>query len=249
MRSNWSDNSNLGVMLEWLKRHAWKACIRQKRIASSNLAHSAKQKSRKQNCLRDFLPLDNMTKPTLYIIAGCNGAGKTTASYSVLPDLLQCREFVNADEIAKGLSPFNPESVAIEAGKLMLQRINLLLSQHKTFAIETTLATRSYASTIIRAQAEGYCVVLLFFWLASPEIAIERVAKRVKEGGHNIPTETIIRRYWLGLQNFFNIFSPLVDSWMFFNNVDDTILIANNRTIIDGVLFNKIKVSCQNKKN
>ena len=249
MRSNWSDKSNLGVMLEWLKRHAWKACIRQKRIASSNLAHSAKQKSRKQNCLRDFLPLDNMTKPTLYIIAGCNGAGKTTASYSVLPDLLQCREFVNADEIAKGLSPFNPESVAIEAGKLMLQRINLLLSQHKTFAIETTLATRSYASTILRAQSEGYCVVLLFFWLASPEMAIERVAKRVKEGGHNIPTETIVRRYWLGLQNFFNIFAPLVDSWMFFDNVDDTILIANNRTVSDGVLFNKIKVSCQNKKN
>ena len=249
MRSDWSDKSNLGVMLEWLKRHAWKACIRQKRIASSNLAHSAKQKSRKQNCLRDFLPLDNMTKPTLYIIAGCNGAGKTTASYSVLPDLLQCREFVNADEIAKGLSPFNPESVAIEAGKLMLQRINLLLSQHKTFAIETTLATRSYTSTILRAQSEGYCVVLLFFWLASPEMAIERVAKRVKEGGHNIPTETIIRRYWLGLQNFFNIFAPLVDSWMFFDNVDDTILIANNRTVSDGVLFNKIKVSCQNKKN
>lgn len=85
-------------------------------------------------------------KPLLYIIAGCNGAGKTTASYSVLPDLLNCREFVNADEIAKGLSPFNPESVAIEAGKLMLQRIDLLLSQRKTFAIETTLATRSYAS-------------------------------------------------------------------------------------------------------
>lgn len=190
-----------------------------------------------------------MTKPTLYIIAGCNGAGKTTASYSVLPDLLQCREFVNADEIAKGLSPFNPESVAIEAGKLMLQRINVLLSQHKTFAIETTLATRSYASTIIRAQSEGYCVVLLFFWLASPEMAIERVAKRVKEGGHNIPTETIVRRYWLGLQNFFNIFAPLVDSWMFFDNVDDTILIANNRTVSNGVLFNKIKVSCQNKKN
>ena len=90
--------------------------------------------------------------PTLYIIAGCNGAGKTTASYSVLPDLLECREFVNADEIAKGLSPFNPESVAIEAGRLMLQRINLLLHQGKTFAIETTLATRSYASLVKKAQ-------------------------------------------------------------------------------------------------
>ena len=131
-------------------------------------------------------------KPILYIIAGCNGAGKTTASYSVLPDLLNCREFVNADEIAKGLSPFNPESVAIEAGKLMLQRINLLLCQRKTFAIETTLATRSYASLIKRAHEKGYQVVLLFFWLSSPEMAIERVAKRVSEGGHNIPTETSV---------------------------------------------------------
>lgn len=97
-----------------------------------------------------------MTTSTLYIIAGCNGAGKTTASYAVLPDLLNCKEFVNADEIAKGLSPFNPESVAIEAGKLMLKRINLLLSQKKTFAIETTLATRSYAGLVKRAQKEGY---------------------------------------------------------------------------------------------
>ena len=111
---------------------------------------------------------------------------------------------------------FNPESVAIEAGKLMLQRINLLLSQGKTLAIETTLATRSYASLVKRAQERGYQVVLLFFWLSSPEMAIERVAKRVSEGGHNIPTETIIRRYWLGLQNFFHIFVPIVDSWMFF---------------------------------
>lgn len=189
-----------------------------------------------------------MAKPTLYIIAGCNGAGKTTASYSVLPELLGCKEFVNADEIAKGLSPFNPESVAIEAGKLMLQRINQLLSQEKTFAIETTLATRSYANLISKAKAKGYQVVLLFFWLTSPEMAIERVAKRVSEGGHNIPTETIIRRYWLGLQNFFNIFAPIVDSWMFFDNVDDTILLANEEEILDSEIFTKIKESCQNKK-
>ena len=190
-----------------------------------------------------------MTTSTLYIIAGCNGAGKTTASYAVLPDLLNCKEFVNADEIAKGLSPFNPESVAIEAGKLMLKRINLLLSQKKTFAIETTLATRSYAGLVKRAQKEGYMVILLFFWLSSPEMAIERVAKRVSEGGHNIPTETIIRRYWLGLQNFFNIFSPIVDCWMFLDNVDDTVLLANNRQIVSPVIFNKIKESCLNKKN
>ena len=188
-------------------------------------------------------------KPILYIIAGCNGAGKTTASYSVLPDLLNCREFVNADEIAKGLSPFNPESVAIEAGKLMLQRIRLLLNQRKTFAIETTLATRSYASLIKDARSVGYQVVLLFFWLSSPEMAIERVAKRVSEGGHNIPVETIVRRYWLGLQNFFSIFAPIVDSWMFFENEDKTVLIANNRKIHNLRKFLKIQESCLNRKN
>ncbi|MBD5234622.1 MAG: AAA family ATPase [Bacteroidales bacterium] len=190
-----------------------------------------------------------MDKPILYIIAGCNGAGKTTASYSVLPDLLYCKEFVNADEIAKGLSPFNPESVAIEAGKLMIQRINFLLSQHKTFAIETTLATRSYANLVIEAHRQGYQVVLLFFWLSSPEMAIERVRKRVSEGGHNIPTETIIRRYWLGLQNFFNIFVPIVDSWMFFENINQTILLADDKSVIDQVLFPKIVQICQNRKN
>ncbi len=189
-----------------------------------------------------------MTKPTLYIIAGCNGAGKTTAFYSVLPDLLGCREFVNADEIAKGLSPFNPASVAIEAGKLMLQRISSLLDKRKTFAIETTLATRSYAKLVQQAKKNGYHVILLFFWLSSPEMAIERVAKRVREGGHDIPTETIIRRYWLGLHNFFRIFAPIVDSWMFFDNVDNTMLLANEEEILNNELFNKIKESCLNKK-
>ena len=144
---------------------------------------------------------------------------------------------------------FNPESVAIEAGKLMLQRINLLLSQGKTFAIETTLATRSYASLVKRAQERGYQVVLLFFWLSSPEMAIERVAKRVSEGGHNIPTETIIRRYWLGLQNFFHIFVPIVDSWMFFENTDQTTLLADQDLIYQPTLLSKIKQSCQKKKS
>ena len=186
--------------------------------------------------------------PKLYIIAGCNGAGKTTASFSVLPDLLDCKEFVNADEIARGLSPFNPESVAIAAGKLMLKRIDELLLEHKTFAIETTLATRSYTSLIKRAHCADYQVILLFFWLSSPEMAIRRVAKRVSEGGHNIPTETIIRRYWSGLENFFTIFAPIVDSWMFFDNVDDTILIAKNNTKINSTLFTKIKASCLKRK-
>lgn len=196
----------------------------------------------------EFSPLRIM-QPTLYIIAGCNGAGKTTASYSVLPDLLECREFVNADEIAKGLSPFHPESVAIEAGKLMLQRIEMLLSKRKTFAIETTLATRSYASLIKRAHDLGYQVVLLFFWLSSPQMAIQRVAKRVSEGGHNIPKDTITRRYWLGLRNFFQIFMPIVDLWVFYENIDDTIKIASSEGIADKDKFSKIKQSCQIMKS
>lgn len=128
-----------------------------------------------------------MTPPRLYIIAGCNGAGKTTASFTVLPDALECREFVNADEIARGLSPFNPEEMAIEAGRLMLRRIQQLIAERRTFAIETTLATRSYRNTVRRAHAAGYEVILLFFWLPSPELAISRVAQRVRNGGHNIP--------------------------------------------------------------
>lgn len=190
-----------------------------------------------------------MNSPMLYIIAGCNGAGKTTASYTVLPELLKCKEFVNADEIAKGLSPFNPESVAIEAGRLMLERINLLLSQNKTFAIETTLSTRSYAKLVEKAKTRSYNVILLFFWLPTPEMAIARVAKRVREGGHNIPVDTIRRRYWAGLKNFFNIFSPIVDEWMFIENINDPVNLADNNKIFNTKLFHEIKELCQKKKN
>lgn len=159
-----------------------------------------------------------MAEKNLYIISGCNGAGKTTASYSVLPKLLDCKQFVNADEIAKGLSPFCPESVAIQAGKLMLLRIEELLASDETFSIETTLATRSYSELVKRAQEKGYKVTLLYFWLNSPELAVERVARRVREGGHNIPKDVIYRRYEKGLKNLFNIFIPIVDSWMIVDN-------------------------------
>ena len=154
----------------------------------------------------------------LYIIAGCNGAGKTTASFTVLPEMLNCREFVNADEIAKGLSPFNPEGVAIQAGRLMIDRILHLLKEGETFAFETTLATRSYIKLIQRAQKRGYFVTLLFFSLSTPEQAIARVAKRVSLGGHNIPTEVITRRYDAGLNNLFQLYIPVVDYWTLYNN-------------------------------
>lgn len=137
--------------------------------------------------------LNKFVMHNLYIISGCNGAGKTTASFTVLPEMLNCREFVNADEIARGISPFKPESVAIQAGKIMLSRIEELLLQRVDFAIETTLTTKSYLNTIKKAKALGYQVTLLFFWLNDVELAIERVKMRVLEGGHNIPEEVIKR--------------------------------------------------------
>lgn len=159
-----------------------------------------------------------MADKHLYIISGPNGAGKTTASYTLLPEILRCKEFVNADEIARGLSPFNPESVTIEAGRLMLKRINELLQRNVSFSIETTLSTRSYFRLVEKAHSQGYDVTLLYFWLKSPQQAIERVAERVAKGGHNIPNDTIIRRYWEGLDNLFNIYMPIVDTWILVNN-------------------------------
>lgn len=184
----------------------------------------------------------------LYIIAGCNGAGKTTASMTVLPEVLHCREFVNADEIAKGLSPFRPEEVAVQAGRLMLERIDRLLTRGETFAIETTLATRSYAGLVRRAKAAGYTVVLLFFWLPSPEMAEMRVAQRVAEGGHDIPREVIRRRYWLGLRNLLEIYAPEVDVWSMFDNTLQQAPIVLNNEVVDHGKFMKIKEQCQNRK-
>ena len=154
----------------------------------------------------------------LYIIAGCNGAGKTTASFTILPEVLDCKEFINADEIAKGLSPFQPENVAMQAGRIMLARMDELLQKGETFAFETTLATKSYKQKIEWAQANGYEVTLLFFWLDSPNMAKKRVTQRVAEGGHSIPSETIERRYHNGITNLFAIYIDMVDICYIFDN-------------------------------
>lgn len=156
--------------------------------------------------------------PNLYIIAGCNGAGKTTASYTVLPEMLNCKEFVNADEIAKGLSPFQPETVSFHAGRIMLERIIELLDQNVDFALETTLTTLSYRKTIEFAKSQGYKITLLFFWLKNVNLAIERVKTRVSEGGHDIPKEVIIRRYKKGIFNLINVFVNLCDYWIIIDN-------------------------------
>lgn len=159
--------------------------------------------------------------PNLYIISGCNGAGKTTASYAMFPEILDCKEFINADEIAKGLSPFQPETVAIEAGRLMLLRMNEMLLLQEDFAIETTLATKSYANFIRRAQEAGYFVTLIYFWLESPELAIRRVEQRVRFGGHHVPDDVVRRRYYAGIRNLFSRFIPIADYWILIDNSVD----------------------------
>ncbi|MEO0059254.1 MAG: hypothetical protein RLZZ312_901 [Bacteroidota bacterium] len=178
----------------------------------------------------------------LYIIAGCNGAGKTTASFTILPEILDCKEFVNADEIAKGLSPFQPERVAFESGRIMLKRINELLDSNENFAFETTLATKSYKSKIIEAQSKNYKVTLLFFWLQNVDLAIERVKTRVKEGGHNIEKEVIRRRYTRGIQNLFEIYLPIVDETLIFDNsYESQELIAEKNLNLDLKILNHAK--------
>ena len=181
-------------------------------------------------------------KKQLYIIAGCNGAGKTTASFTILPEVLNCKEFINADEIAKGLSPFQPESVAMQAGRIMLARMDELLQKGETFAFETTLATKSYKQKIEWAQANGYEVTLLFFWLDSPNMAKKRVAQRVAEGGHSIPSETIERRYHNGITNLFAIYIDMVDICYIFDNSEGRKeLIAQKERHKDIVIYNNDK--------
>lgn len=188
-----------------------------------------------------------MKDKNLYIIAGCNGAGKTTASFTILPEIIECKEFVNADEIAKGLSPFQPEKVSFEAGRIMLNRINEFLKENESFAFETTLSTRSYKNKILQAKEQGYSVTLLFFWLENIELAKERVETRVKEGGHNIPKDVIERRYLKGIKNLFEIYLEIVDGTLIFDNsYGKHELIAQKFenetiTILDSEKFNRLK--------
>jgi predicted ABC-type ATPase len=183
----------------------------------------------------------------LYIIAGCNGAGKTTASFTILPEILDCKEFVNADEIAKGLSPFQPEKVSFESGRIMLRRINELLEANVNFAFETTLATKSYKSKIAEAKRKNYTVTLLFFWLQNVDLAIERVKIRVSEGGHNIETEIIKRRYRNGIKNLFEIYLPIANEIMIFDNSEGKHHLIAEKTleteiaVLNEIKFNKLK--------
>ncbi|HEY8689219.1 MAG TPA: zeta toxin family protein [Chitinophagaceae bacterium] len=155
--------------------------------------------------------------PDIFIIAGPNGAEKTTAAYNLLPEVFKTVEFVNADEIAKGLSPLNPEGVAFQSGRIMLQRLEQLIIEQRSFAFETTLSGLAYLNFLNQAKMQGYSITLFFVWLNSYNLAKERVASRVRKGDHNIPPDVIERRYAKGLQNF-NVYAELADSWYIYNN-------------------------------
>jgi predicted ABC-type ATPase len=184
--------------------------------------------------------------PVLYIIAGPNGAGKTTSAESMLPGVLNCIEFVNADLIARGISPYNPESVVIQAGKIMLKRMDELKNAGVDFVIETTLSTLSYKNFIEECRQKGYEIVLIFVWLNHPQVAKDRVEQRVKKGGHNIPTDVIERRYYKGIKNLNKIFLPLCNEWVICDNSGDQIDVVARKDKFEMIIFNhtKYKIIC-----
>ena len=157
-------------------------------------------------------------RPHVFVIAGPNGAGKSTAAPGLLRDLLGVAEYVNADLIAEGLCAFDTEAVAFQAGRVMLARLKQLAALRRNFAFETTLATRSYLPWLFSLQDSGYAVDLVFLWLPGPEMAVARVAERVRLGGHDVPEPVIRRRYRRGLENFFRLYRPGADRWWLLDN-------------------------------
>jgi predicted ABC-type ATPase/ribosomal protein S18 acetylase RimI-like enzyme len=156
--------------------------------------------------------------PAVFVLAGSNGAGKTTASRTLLADRMKLMTFVNADIIAQGIGGFNPDTVAVEAGRIMLQRLDELAAARADFALETTLSGLTLAAWLKGLKESGYIVHLVYFWLANPELAVARVAERVHKGGHHVPEATIRRRYQRSIQNFFQRYRSLATTWEVYNN-------------------------------
>ena len=186
--------------------------------------------------------------PRVAIVAGINGAGKTTSSQRVLRDVLKMPCFVNADAIARGLNGFNPEGEAAKAGRIMLDHLHELAARQEDFSFETTLAGRAYAGWLGGLKAAGYEIFLYYFWLDSPETSIRRVAIRVSAGGHHIPDATIRQRYAKSVGNFFELYRPLCDEWRVYDNSDDyTRFVAfgdeESETILDAHTWDLIERS------
>jgi len=188
--------------------------------------------------------------PTCYVIAGPNGAGKTTFAMQYLPRIVSCRNFVNADMIAQGLSPLDTQSVEAEAGRIFLRRINELIEAHADFALESTLSGRACARLFRRLHDAGFVVVLFYLWIPGVEFSAERVASRVENGGHDIPADAIARRYLKSLRNLFRLYMPLADRTLIFDNsAEKATLIADlqpsSERILNEALFEEIKRQIQ----
>jgi predicted ABC-type ATPase len=184
--------------------------------------------------------------PNLIVIAGPNGSGKSTSAPALLRDYFGVTNYVNADVIAQGLAGFNPESVAMQAGRLMLHRMDELATARTNFAIETTLASRSYVPRILDLRSRGYRTHLVFFWLSSPEIAISRVAVRVSQGGHSVPEDVIRRRYDRSVYNLIHLYLPLMDTWRVYDHSAGdrrgvAFGVANQSSIIDARVWTSIQ--------
>jgi predicted ABC-type ATPase len=156
--------------------------------------------------------------PTVYVLAGPNGAGKTTFAADFLPGFVRCHEFLNADMIAAGLAPFAPETQNLRAGRLLLERIEELVEQRAHFGFETTLSGRTYVKLLKDMKKRGYRIELFFLWLPDAESAVARVEARVREGGHNVPSQDVRRRYAAGLRNLFRLYLPIVDGWSLYDS-------------------------------
>jgi predicted ABC-type ATPase len=161
--------------------------------------------------------VNRVSVPTVVVLGGPNGAGKSTAAPRLLRGSLKVEEFVNADTLAQGLSGFKPEDVALEAGRIMLKRLDSLEAQGKSFAFEATLASQSLARRLERLKREGYGVHIVYLWLPTPDLALARVAERVRAGGHDVPSQAVIRRFARGRRNFFTLYLPLADSWRLYD--------------------------------
>lgn len=167
--------------------------------------------------------------PNVLVISGANGAGKSTLAPHLLRDTFGITDYVNADTIALGLSAFAPERAAMEAGRIMLKRLDELAARGRDFAFETTLASRSYVRRLKELQTRGYQVSLIFLWLSDADLAVSRVSERVKVGGHDVPEAVIRRRYKRGLENFFNVYLTFIDSWIIYDcsSADKLLTIAS----------------------
>jgi len=193
----------------------------------------------------------NDNKPKIFVIGGPNGSGKTTSAKTLLPELLECHEFVNADSVAAALSPFNPDAVAIQAGRLMLERIKYLAERSVTFAFETTLASRTFLNFLTKCKDMGYEINILYLWLQNAEIAITRVKSRVEQGGHDIPKDVIVRRYHSSIKNFLNEYVEVANNWALYDNSEKHSELVAYKTndsslnIIDDSIWAQIKRGMQ----